>query len=179
MKTIQVEIEGMTPLLMNNPKAMLEPKEAVRKTTKKYDVESEAEKSAYKNDKGQLYVPATAIKGSMINASSWKKAGKNSLKPLIACGVKIAEHELILNKQKYEIDVRTVVIQRARVAKARAMVKDWKLVFNLQYNDSLIGDADIIKQVLSEAGERVGLLDFRPQKLGDFGTFKVTKFKVM
>jgi len=58
------------------------------------------------------------------------------------------------------------------------MVKDWKLSFEMLYNDQLIADPEIIKEVLIEAGERVGILDFRPQKLGEFGTFSVTKFKV-
>ena len=48
---------------------------------------------------------------------SWKKAGKISLKPLIAAGIRIPVHELILNTQKYEIDTRTVVIKQNRVLK--------------------------------------------------------------
>jgi len=178
MKKIQVEITGETPLLMNSPKGMLEPKDAIRKTTKVYDPEIEAEKVAYRTDKGELYVPNTAIKGSIINASAWKKAGKNALRPLIAAGIRIPQSELLLGTKKYEIDLRTVVIQRARVVKARPMIKDWKLNFEILYNDQLIADPDIIKEVLTEAGERVGILDFRPQKLGEFGTFTVTKFKV-
>ena len=57
------------------------------------------------------------------------------------------------------------------------MVTDWKVSFELLYNDKLIGNSDIIKTILMEAGERVGLLDFRPQKLGSFGMFEVTKWK--
>ena len=34
------------------------------------------------------------------------------------------------------------------------------------------------QETLKEGGERVGILDFRPQKLGSFGTFKITKWKV-
>ena len=33
-------------------------------------------------------------------------------------------------------------------------------------------------EVYIEAGIRVGLLDYRPQKYGEFGTFAVTKFEV-
>lgn len=178
MKKIQVEITGDTPLLMNSPKAMLEPKEAVRKTTKVYDPDIEAEKVAYRTAKGELYVPNTAIKGTMINASAWKKAGKNALRPILAAAIRIPESELLLGTKKYEIDLRTVVIQRARVVKARPVLKDWKLNFEILYNEQLLPNADIIKEVLVDAGERVGILDFRPQKLGEFGTFSVTKFKV-
>ena len=179
MKEINVEIEGVTPLLMNSPKAMLDPEPAVKSSRKKYIPKIEAEKVAYRTDKGKLYVPASAIKGSIINAAAWKKAGKYTLRPLIAGGVRIKESEILLNKQKYEIDLRTVVIQRSRVIKARPKIPDWKLKFTLIYNDNMFPDPSPIKDCIVEAGERVGLLDFRPQKLGEFGMFKLTKFEVI
>jgi hypothetical protein len=179
MKKIEVEITGTTPLLMNSPKAMLEPTEATRKTTKKRDQSEEAEKVAYRTAKGQLFVPNTAIKGTIINAASWKKAGKIALRPLMAAGTRIEPQELILNKQKYEIDLRTVVIQRNRVVKARPKITDWKLAFTIVFNENLIPEDGMIKECLVEAGERVGILDFRPQNLGEFGCFKVTGWKVL
>ena len=45
------------------------------------------------------------------------------------------------------------------------------------YNENMLPDS-AIKQCLVEAGERVGLLDWRPQKLGEFGCFEVSKWKV-
>ena len=183
-KNINVELVGVTPLLMNSPKHLLEPQSAVKQKTKNYDHKAEAEKLVYKTDKGVLYVPSTAVKGCMINASSFKKAGKFALKPIVAGGCRIMPEQIELvdvgNKpiKKYDIDLRTVVIQRARVVKARPRLNTWKLRFNIKYNDNLIADAEILKQVLEEGGERVGLLDFRPQNQGDFGCYKVTKFEV-
>lgn len=179
MKEIKVELSGVTDLLMNSPAGMLEPTKEVRSKLDKYNPKVEAEKVAYKNSNGKLYVPSTAVKGAMINASSFKKAGKYALRPIIAGGVRVKETELLLNKQSYEIDLRTVVIQRARVVKARPRISDWKLNFSLIYNEDMISNPDIIKEVLNEAGVRVGLLDFRPQKTGEFGCFKVTKFEVV
>jgi len=178
MKEIEVEIEGITPLLMNSPKGMLEPVPEIKQAKKRYDPAEEAEKVAYRNSKGKLFVPSTAIKGSLVNAASYKKAGKFTLRPLIAGGVRLKEPEIILDNQNYEIDARTVVIQRSRVVKWRPRIDDWKLNFTIVYNDKLLTD-EHIKLCLIEAGERVGLLDFRPQKLGEFGMFKVNKFKVV
>ncbi|MEO5351024.1 MAG: hypothetical protein H7836_15480 [Magnetococcus sp. YQC-3] len=179
MKEIKVELVGTTDLLMNSPAGMLEPTKEIKSKLDKYNPKIEAEKVAYKNSAGKLYVPSTAVKGAMINASSFKKAGKYALRPIIAGGVRVKETELILNKQSYEIDLRTVVIQRARVVKARPRISDWKLNFSLIYNEDMISNPDIIKEVLNEAGIRVGLLDFRPQKTGEFGCFKVGKFEVV
>lgn len=176
MKEIEVEIEGITPLLMNSPKAMLEPEPEIKQAKKKYIPEEEAEKVAYRNAQGKLFVPSTAIKGSMVNAAAYKKAGKYTLRPLIAGGVRIKGFEIILDTQEYEIDARTVVIQRNRVLKWRPRINKWKLKFVLIYNDKLLSP-NPIQTCLIEAGERVGILDFRPQKLGEFGMFKVTKFE--
>lgn len=177
MKTIDVEITGTTPILMNSPKAMLK-KEKIRKTTKEYDREAEAEKVAYRNDDGVLFVPSTAVKTALIQAGAYKKAGRYALKPILASGIRIPEQELTLNTNKYEIHLTTVVIQRARVPKARPMIKNWKLNFQINYNENLISEPDIIKTCLEEAGERIGILDWRPQKTGEFGCFEVTKWKV-
>ena len=183
MKKINVKIVGCSDLLMNNPKSMLDmPEEgAVVKTTKNRDHKKDAENAAYKTNKGFLYCPNTAIKGTIINASSYKKIGKNTLRPLIAGGIRIPTEELLI-KQKgkpiknYDIDLRTVVIQRARVPKARPKIANWEIDFEILYNEILIPDPNVIRVVLEEAGQRIGILDFRPQKNGEFGTFKVTKF---
>ena len=178
MKKVKVEITGISPLLMNNPISMIESSEtSMSSRTAKIDHKKEAEKLLYKSKNGNLYIPATAIKGSMIGAASYKKIGKYAAKPMIAGGIFISPQEVDLGTKKYDIDLRTVVIQRARVVKARPMLETWKASFEISYNDKLIGSSDIIKTILSEAGERVGLLDFRPQKLGDFGRFEVTKWQ--
>lgn len=178
MKKVKVELTGITPLLMNNPASMIESStKGLQSKTRETDHKKSAEKLAYKDKKGVLYIPAEAIKGTLIGASSYKKIGKFSARPMIAGGVSILPQQVSLGTKNYELDIRTVVIQRARVVKARPMVENWKVSFDLLYNEKLIGNSEIIKTILIEAGERVGLLDFRPQKLGSFGMFKVTKWE--
>jgi len=178
MKKVQVEITGITPLLMNNPASMIEnATNELKSKTKEMNHEEAAEKLTYKDKNGELYIPAEAIKGTLIGASSYKKIGKFTARPMIAGGVSILPQKISLGTKEYELDIRTVVIQRNRVVKARPMIENWKASFELLYNEKLIGNSEIIKSILTEAGERVGLLDFRPQKLGSFGMFKVTKWK--
>lgn len=178
MKHVKVAIEGETALLMNSPKAMLEPKKEMTTKTERYDHEKEAEKVAYRMKNNNLYIPSTAIKGCLVNACSFKKIGKYSAKAIIAGGVRVVPEEIDLKTKTYEIDLRTVVIQKARVVKARPKLNKWKAEFDLMYNEKMIGDPKVIKLILEDAGQRVGLLDFRPAKGGDFGTFRVTKFQV-
>lgn len=178
MKKVKVELKGITPLLMNSPKSMIDNAGIKLQTkTKDFDLVKEAEKLTYRKESGELYVPSSAIKGSLINASSFKKIGKYAAKSIIAGGVFILEQEIGLGIKKYDLDIRTVVIQRARVVKSRPMIKDWKITFELQYNENMIGNSNIIKEILIEAGQRVGILDYRPQHYGSFGMFEVSKWE--
>ncbi len=180
MKRIQITIEGVTPLLMNSPAGMLDSDPAKLKRKSKLTVmdhTKEAEKVAYRNPKTkELYIPATAIKGCLINATSWRKLGKYALKPIMAGAVRIEPFEVGLGTKDYEVDLRTVVIQRNRVVKARPKLNKWKASFIIVYNESMLADPNVIRTCLEEAGERIGLLDFRPQKSGEFGCFKVIKW---
>ncbi len=179
MKKIIVQIKGLTPLLMHSPKAMIDAlteSKTVQKT-EVYDIKKDAEKGAYRKKSRELYVPNTAIKGCIVGAAAYKKFGKYAARPIIAGGVFIPEEEIGLGTKTYEIDLRTVVIQRARVVKARPKLINWTLNFELLYNENLIADHNEIRKVLIDAGQRVGLLDFRPQKLGSFGMFEVTKWQ--
>lgn len=176
MKRVKVELTGISPLLMNNPIAMLEEKTDKLRTEKRNPTD-DAKKTLYLDENGKLYVPSTAIKGTLINAAAYRKFGKYAAKSIVAGGVTILPEKIILEPQKWEIDYRTVVIQRARVPKARGKVSNWKLSFELLYNEKLIGSSELIKPILEDAGERVGILDFRPQRMGSFGMFRVTKWK--
>jgi len=178
MKTIKVELKGTSPILMNSPSSMIEDQtQTLKQKTSKGNMEKDAEKLAYRTKKGELYIPAEALKGCLIGAASYKKFGKFAAKPIIAGGVHIQPREVLLGTKKYELDIRTVVIQRARVVKARPMIDNWKCSFDLVYDESLIPHAEDIKLILEDAGKRVGLLDFRPQKTGSFGMFEISQWK--
>lgn len=179
MKNIQVTIEGTTPLLMNkyNIQAELDRKKGAR-ITKTYDSETEANTSAYWSKDGkELIIPSEVIYASILNASSFHKINRRSAKSILAGSIRVEPFEISLGTKKYEIDVRPVVIQRARILKSRARLDKWTASFEIIYNENLIGDIEIIRTVLEEAGMRIGIMDFRPQKGGMYGTFKVTKFK--
>ncbi|KKL91090.1 hypothetical protein LCGC14_1898150 [marine sediment metagenome] len=181
MKKIKVEIKGETALLMNSPASMIEEQTGMKKATHmktrtRKDAEKEADKLAYRKSNGELYIPCEAVKGTLLGASSYKKIGKYTAKPIMAAGVQISPEKIGLGIKKYELDIRTVVIQRNRVVKIRPKIENWKASFEIEYDETLIGNPEMIKEILEEAGKRVGLLDFRPQKTGNFGKFKITKW---
>lgn len=179
MKTIKVTIEGKTPLLMNHYNIEDELKrQKGRRITRVYDPKIQSEKSAYwSKDKKTLIIPCEMIYASILNASSFHRIGKRSARSILAGSIRIEPLEISLGTKKYEIDNRPVVIQRNRVLKSRARIDKWKADFTIIYDERIIGDPEIIKTVLEEAGQRIGIMDFRPQKGGPYGTFKIIKFQ--
>ncbi len=181
MKKIRVTIEGTAPLLMNrfSNEAYLAQKQ-VRKTTKQFDPKEEANESAYWTTKGkkELMIPSEVLYAAMLNGAAWHKVQRRSAKAILAGSIRIEPMEVSLGTSKYEIDTRAVVIQRNRVLKSRARLDSWKATFDLIYDESLIADPEILKVVLIETGQRVGIMSFRPQKSGPYGRFKILHFKL-
>jgi hypothetical protein len=50
------------------------------------------------------------------------------------------------------------------------------VTFEIEYDTVLLKEEEL-RQVVDDAGSRVGLLDFRPEKKGPFGRFIVTEWK--
>jgi len=184
MKTVKVTIQGTSPLLIHAPDVeKMSANTKGRRTNVILRGRDEALSALYVNDKGLLYVPNTWIKGTMINISGLFKVRKRSAKSLIAGSVDIVQgknDQLIFDKkfkpEDIDVDTRTVVIQKARVVKSRAKLNDWSLSFDLNYDEVEL-DAPVIENMLVEAGKKVGIGDFRPQKSGPFGKFEVVKFE--
>ena len=177
MKTINVEIEGTAPLLMSrfDVQSYIDGKKTRLGKKPEQDFEAEAKQSAYFTADGkELCIPALCMYASILSASSFHKINKRSAKSILAGSVKIAPEEIRLGTNKYEVDIRSVVCMKARVLKARPKLNKWKAKFQITITDEI--DSKIVKQILEEAGTRVGILSFRPQKSGFFGTFKVNKF---
>lgn len=185
MKKIQVTLKGTMPLLMHSAAGMMQ-QQPKKNPKKEYNQVEEAEKVAYRDDKKFLIIPSRCIKACILNASSWYKIGKRSMKQIIAGGTRIEpENPRITNNKgkpikDYDIDLRPVNVQQNKIIRARPKISEWNISFDLIYNEKIIGstpqDLKQLNEIIEEAGQRIGLLDNRPQKYGDNGTFVVTKF---
>jgi hypothetical protein len=178
-----VKIKGLTPLLMNrlNPESLR--KETKIRTTE-YNTEIEAKNSAYIttiDEKEQLYIPNYAVYSMLVQASGLYKSGRISMRSLIAGTIRIEPEKILLGHCNYEIDERPVIIHgahEARVLHARAKIPEWKAEFDIIYNKQVLSSEVVekIRLILEDAGTRLGLLDYRPQHKGWFGTFTVEEF---
>ena len=174
MKQINIEITGLAPLLQNRFPTEEFGQNKSKAAKKVYVPEDEAKKCLYQKD-GKIFQPAEHIYQSMIRAATdFKFSGKKTFKDVITSGILVEPEEIpLITKLPYEIDVRPVVIQRARVLKWRPKFNQWKLKFKLTILDDTNITPANVKEILEKAGASKGIGDYRPR----FGRFTVTEFK--
>jgi hypothetical protein len=171
----RVLIRGTCPLLMNKFDDNKRTNTIIKSGSKDHNPIEEAEIALHKNKEGIICQPASHIESAMIRAStSYNMAGrgKKTYKDAFKGGI-FVEPELIPHKnQKWEIDSRNVVIQRARIMRARPRFNEWELEFTIINIDERIRK-EILKEILSDAGRHFGIGDYHPR----FGRFEVIEFE--
>ena len=171
---VHCQIKGISPLLMHA--FPLTPIEALEKKSP----EEQAEFAAYRDSDKMLYIPGVAIQRCLIAAASYSKGkGRASLQKQVAACVLINPERCSLGMKTFALDSRPVVIPatKGRVMRHRPRFEEWSITFEIEYDDTLLKESEV-RRVVDDAGSRVGLLDFRPEKKGPFGRFIVTKWKV-
>jgi len=179
MKKYEVEIKGITPLLMNKPEQMGFDVQWVEKHAHE-DWEKEALKKLYIDAEGTIYQPATHIEQALIEGGKKirvKGKGKSTYSKLFGSMVSVEPDAIPHLNPKYEIHKALVVIPstKGRVMRYRPMFKEWGLKFNVLAEDEI--DESALKEAFEIAGKYSGLGDWRPQKKGKFGKFQVVHFK--
>jgi len=175
IKKLDVQIKGISPLLMHafpmapNPEGW-----------EKSSPEEQATVAEYRDpESGMLYIPGVAIQRCLIGAAAFSKGkGRASLqKPVAAC-LLVTPERVSLKTKEYKVDSRPVVIAatKGRILRHRPRLDEWIAGFKIEYDDGLLNEKEI-RRIVDDAGMRVGLLDFRPEKKGSFGRFMVTEWK--
>ena len=177
-KEVEFELEGVSPLKMDR----WVDDQPNMKTQEEY--KKAAIDKAYRDEKGNLAIPSTAIKAAMRLASSeiGKKIEAKKNRQSISAGVFLdGEYVTILNekgkpKKDYDCIVGDVVARGqgtklTRVVTYRPLVRQWKVKGKLSIIPLTL-TMDSIRQSLENAGLRYGLLSHRPE----FGRFVVNKF---
>jgi len=167
-------IRGTSPLLMHS--FPMVPIEALEKKPP----QEQAEICCYRDpDTRELYVPAVAVQRCLIAAAVYSKGkGRGSLqKPVAAC-VMVDPERCGLGVSVFAVDTRPVVVPatKGRVLRHRPRLDEWAITFTVDFDNTLLTEKQL-RDVVDNAGLRVGLLDFRPERKGPFGRFMVTKWE--
>lgn len=190
---VEIEIVGRAPgLIMHNVKSMLEAVSGTRKGECKHEVSMDSpcekclESMTYRDENGNLCLTSVALYSCMVRASTDFKpegGGRKSMATVLPGAMRIEPANITLLTsdggkpiRTYEVRADHVVVNRARVLRFRPWVQEWKAKWYMIYNARIVG-VNVLKDILVAAGLRVGLLDWRPQKRGPYGTFTVSKFE--
>jgi len=175
---IEIEITGLTPLLMNR----FNIDEQGLKKDKNITPREAAQRVCYEDEKQRLYYPTTNIYACLIEAGKYHKEGKckvtTARSSLIPAGVMIEGEYIFFAKPKtWEVDSRSVVVPSTggRIVCHRPRLDEWVLTFTLIL-DTKMFTAKFIRLLVDDAGSKVGLGDFRPARKGIFGRFCVTNW---
>jgi hypothetical protein len=190
MYTVSTTIKGVAPLMQHRfpMPDMAQLSKGGRKSSGAIDYTQEWRQYFYAEANGQIYQPSSHIEGALVKAAvNFKVAGKRgkSYKDLIVANV-VVDPERIPHEgftvpeeldadadQPLYLDVRPVLVQRARVVRIRpTFAPGWQLSFELQVLDDEIQD-DLLQDILVLAGKAVGIGDYRPK----FGRFNVVEYK--
>ncbi len=150
---------------------------------KKGTPREQAEKKTYVDEKGTLYIPGPNIFSCLIQAGKFHKNGKSKVtttkSSLIPAGLSVREIVCSLGTKEWEVDSRSVVIPATggRIMAHRPRLDEWSISFTLDVDDAMFSP-DFIRKLVDDAGSKVGLGDFRPDRKGPFGKFVVTAWKV-
>lgn len=176
---VLVGVTGRPPgLLMHSALSMLTNRSKTKKVKEIPSPEEEAEASAYRlPNNGGLYIPSEAFYGSLVRSAAAYRIGRQSATALVAGTVKVRPMQIPLGTNEYEIDLRPAVVQRQRIIRARPLLKSWAVKFGIIFDPTFGITSEKLHQMLVEAGRRIGVLDFRPQHRGPFGTFLVDEWE--
>lgn len=168
---IKVKVEGTAPYVMHK----FTPVETTNSSRGKkvYVPEEEAEKVAYRDEKGKLVIPSSHFKTAMVkSATDFTAKGKKTYKDFVKAGVIFEDENILINPQKYEVFTCPVVVNRSRIARSRPLIRDWSCEFVFEIIDETWLNKSVLKEILETAGKFKGVGDNRPE----YGRFKITEF---
>jgi len=174
---VEVKIEGKPPgILFNNPENTMGAKPSL---TRVYIPEEEAEKRCYWMDetKSSLSYPSTGLYRGLSIASKGIKIGKSYLEKYVLGDVTIFPEPFVpFNVKAYDIHKVRVVVVKQGIIRHRPWLKTWQLSFITRWEDIYLGKdfhKSFLPTLLEKWGSMLGMGDFRPEKKGPYGRFKV------
>lgn len=187
---ISIRIDGTTPLICNKftDAAAESASNGSRGSSAGQDRGTPleiAESKLYIGNDGKPMIPQPNLLRCLVEGGRFTKIGKSQVTTakssiLYAC-VDVQGAEIpIIHSQPWKVDTRAVRIPSTggRILAHRPMFDDWALEFVVDLDTSILGEK-LLRQIIDDAGKRIGMGDFRPQCKGPYGRFVVNKWEVV
>lgn len=178
-RVVTFRLIGISPLLQNNPAAFIGKSEEGGLTVKKeYNDEEEARLRLYVDGENFCH-PCEAVVKAAVAAAAGKKFGKLFATKALKGAVFVTETLAVIEDENgepaknYAIDRRSVVInKKSRVLRCRPSWKVWHIRIALEIDTAILSPEQVL-DCLSLAGRIIGIGDYRPEKGGMCGRFRV------
>jgi hypothetical protein len=182
-RTFQVEIEGISPLIQNNPQKSNEKRDLKPNPSRRSSPEDPQEEwrlLVYHTGKnGQLGHPAEAMEMCLREAANEiKGTGRRTLKTPVkrSCFLE-GEYMTITNRTITDCSPRPMRPRNSAGQTtpyyAPEFAAGWRMAFVIQLTDDETITPAALKKVIDKAGESIGLGVHRPK----YGRFMVVKFQ--
>ncbi len=185
---IEIRIEGTTPLICNRftDEAAEKASNGSRGSSAGADRGTPmeiAETKLYRGIGGDLMIPQPNLMRCLVEGGRFHKIGKaqvtTSKSTMMYSCLDIDGAEILIeHREPWRVDTRAVRIPSTggRILAHRPMFDDWALTFECTLDAGIIGPK-LFRQIVDDAGKRIGLGDFRPATKGPFGKFVVTQWQ--
>jgi hypothetical protein len=181
-ETIRVPIIGTSPLIIHrfSEKAKRQMLDAMqgRKTPKTVkDPQAEYEAAAYKFEDGGYGFPVIGFKAATISAARFygKDVTMAALRQFVFFRGEVGKDGQQLARIKGEPVLREDVVRVGRGGadlRYRPEFREWSTTLEITYIKSVITQSSVLSLV-DAGGLGVGIGEWRPEKSGDFGTYRI------
>lgn len=181
--TYEVTIEGVAPLIQNNPKAALDKKDGLVNSEKisksQQDPTEQWRTCVYRDKDGKtLLHPSEALEMALtLSAKSFKAKGKGSMKTAVKASCFVDGEFMTLTNRTEPDEVKRMQPRNSlgQIVQYYAPVfsPGWRMEFKLDLLDDEIVTPAHLKSMLDFAGSRIGIGVHRPK----YGRFMVVKFE--
>lgn len=174
LRNIGIQLEGLSPLIMHrwSEKARIQMLDKQMKKAKgaklAKDPEEDFEQSIYRDAAGAPCFPAVAFKAAAVDAAVAMDMKKTNLRQSFHITGEMVpiQGEPTMREDMVRIGQGTADIRY------RAEFKKWSCVLPVVYNAALIS-AEQVLNLFEAAGFGIGVGEWRPQRDGSFGMFRV------
>lgn len=187
MDTIKFHLKGVSPSLMQSDRLAnpLDPlkKEMAKITGKRKKTDEDHEEMAriefvagiYCDPKVGPFWPGQNIEAMFRDAAKMTRRGTDVKRVLMVLDDKVpliyegprTVKELYADPERF-VDMRTVVVQRARTMRCRPIFREWEVKFEVGFEAATFNREEVVA-IAKEAGRKIGLSSYRPR----FGRFEV------
>lgn len=180
VQSLKVTIEGTTPLIQHQwsekAKGMMRDKGLGKKTKVREprNAQQEAKDATYFTADGKHGLPLLALKSAIIDAAH-KDIGIEKTLVRKALFIKAPDASLVLPMKCSKPTIREDCVRVGMGAadlRYRPQFDEWSVDLNIEYDADLLQPSDIVN-LIDRAGFGMGVGEWRPEKGGEFGRFRV------